>query len=59
MGWLVRQVLRKKRGAIDMTKVSDDDFERVVLEHEIFGRVTPEQKQKMVTVLQNAGKQLL
>ena len=26
------------------------------LEHEIFGRVTPEQKQKMVSILQNAGK---
>ena len=39
-----------------MTKVSDDDFERVVLEHEIFGRVTPEQKQKMVSILQKAGK---
>jgi HAD ATPase, P-type, family IC len=42
--------------AIDMTKVGDDEFDRVVLEHDIFGRVTPEQKQKMVTVLQEAGK---
>ncbi|RKV95696.1 MAG: HAD family hydrolase, partial [Streptococcus sp.] len=41
---------------VEVTKVSDDDFERVVLEHDIFGRVTPEQKQKMVTVLQKAGK---
>ena len=42
--------------AIDMTKVGDEEFDRVVLEHDIFGRVTPEQKQKMVTVLQEAGK---
>lgn len=47
---------KEEARAIDMTKVSDDDFERVVLEHEIFGRVTPEQKQKMVSILQNAGK---
>ena len=47
---------KEEARAIDMTKVSDDDFERVVLEHDIFGRVTPEQKQKMVNVLQNAGK---
>ena len=47
---------KEEARAIDMTKVSDDDFERVILEHEIFGRVTPEQKQKMVSILQNAGK---
>ena len=42
--------------AIDMTKVTEEDFEKTVLEHDIFGRVTPEQKQKMVAVLQKAGK---
>lgn len=42
--------------AIDMTKVTEDDFEKTVLENDIFGRVTPEQKQKMVAVLQKAGK---
>ncbi len=42
--------------AIDMTKVTEEDFEKTVLENDIFGRVTPEQKQKMVTVLQKAGK---
>ena len=42
--------------AIDMTKVTEEDFEKTVLEHDIFGRVTPEQKQKMVVVLQKAGK---
>ena len=42
--------------AIDMTKVTDEEFEKTVLENDIFGRVTPEQKQKMVAVLQKAGK---
>ena len=42
--------------AIDMTKVTDEEFEKTVLENDIFGRVTPEQKQKMVGVLQKAGK---
>ena len=42
--------------AIDMTKVTDENFEKTVLENDIFGRVTPEQKQKMVAVLQKAGK---
>lgn len=42
--------------AIDMTKVTDENFEKTVLENDIFGRVTPEQKQKMVAVLQQAGK---
>ena len=42
--------------AIDMTKVTEEDFKKTVLENDIFGRVTPEQKQKMVAVLQKAGK---
>ena len=42
--------------AIDMTKVTEEGFENTVLENDIFGRVTPEQKQKMVGVLQKAGK---
>ena len=42
--------------AIDMTKVTDAEFEKTVLENDIFGRVTPEQKQKMVAVLQKSGK---
>ena len=42
--------------AIDMTKVTDEHFEKTVLENDIFGRVTPEQKQRMVAVLQKAGK---
>ena len=54
--WLYRGVARKagfkeSARAIDMIQVSDEDFERVVLEHDIFG-VTPEQKQKMVSILQ-------
>ena len=42
--------------AIDMTKVTDEEFEKTVLENDIFGRVTPEQKQKMVAALQKVGK---
>ena len=42
--------------AIDMTKVTDEEFEKTVLENDIFGRVTPEQKQRMVAVLQKASK---
>lgn len=42
--------------AIDMTKVTEEEFEKTVLENDIFGRVTPEQKQKMVAILQKAGK---
>ena len=42
--------------AIDMTKITDEEFEKTVLENDVFGRVTPEQKQKMVAVLQKAGK---
>ena len=42
--------------AIDMTKVTEEDFKKTVLENDIFGRVTPEQKQKMVAILQKAGK---
>ena len=47
---------KKDAKAIDMTKVTEEDFEKTVLENDIFGRVTPEQKQKMVAVLQKAGK---
>ena len=47
---------KEEAKAIDMTKVTEDEFEKTVLENDIFGRVTPEQKQKMVTVLQKARK---
>ena len=42
--------------AVDMTKVTEEDFEPVVLENDIFGRVTPDQKQRMVEILQKNGK---
>ena len=42
--------------AVNMTKVRDDNFESVVLENDIFGRVTPDQKQRMVEILQKNGK---
>lgn len=42
--------------AVDMTKVTDENFESVVLENDIFGRVTPDQKKRMVEILQKNGK---
>ena len=42
--------------AVDMTKVTEESFESVVLENDIFGRVTPDQKQHMVEILQKNGK---
>ena len=42
--------------AVDMTKITDENFESVVLENDIFGRVTPDQKQRMVEILQKNGK---
>ena len=42
--------------AVDMTKVTEENFESVVLENDIFGRVTPNQKQRMVEILQKNGK---
>ena len=55
-------VVAKKAGfkedarAVDMTKVTEESFESVVLENDIFGRVTPDQKQRMVEILQKNGK---
>lgn len=42
--------------AIDMTTVKGEDLERIVLENDIFGRVSPQQKEKMVEILQKNGK---
>ncbi len=42
--------------AVDMTQVTDENFEKTVLNNDIFGRVTPEQKERMVEVLQKNGK---
>ena len=42
--------------AVNMTKVTEENFESVVLENDIFGRVTPDQKQRMVEILQKNGK---
>lgn len=42
--------------AVDMTKVTEENFKSVVLENDIFGRVTPDQKQRMVEILQKNGK---
>lgn len=47
---------KKDARAVDMTKVTEESFESVVLENDIFGRVTPDQKQRMVEILQKNGK---
>ena len=47
---------KKDARAVDMTKVTEENFESVVLENDIFGRVTPDQKQRMVEILQKNGK---
>ena len=47
---------KKDARAVDMTKVTEENFESVVLENDIFWRVTPDQKQRMVEILQKNGK---
>ena len=47
---------KKDARAVDMTKVTEENFESVVLENDVFGRVTPDQKQRMVEILQKNGK---
>lgn len=38
--------------SIDMSKVSDDEIPQLVSRHRIFGRVSPEQKKKLVIAMQ-------
>lgn len=47
---------KKDAIAVDMTTVTDEEFEKVVLTFDIFGRVTPTQKERMVEILQKNGK---
>lgn len=42
--------------AIDMSKVDDKQLEQVLFENDIFGRVSPQQKEQMVALLQKNGK---
>lgn len=41
--------------SIDMTEVEDKDIESVANTYNIFGRVKPEQKKKLIMALKNAG----
>lgn len=40
---------------IDMSQVSDEEIPELIKEHRIFGRVSPEQKKKLVEALQDDG----
>jgi cation-transporting P-type ATPase E len=42
-------------GAIDARALPDDELERVLASHTVFGRVTPHQKRRMVAALQRSG----
>jgi cation-transporting ATPase E len=41
--------------AIDARALTDDEIERVLPSHTVFGRVTPHQKRRMVAALQRSG----
>ncbi|GAB7568940.1 HAD family hydrolase [Gemella sp. Musashino-2025] len=56
LGVALKAGFKREAKAIDMTTVTEEDFEGVVLANDIFGRVTPEQKKKMVEVLQRNKK---
>ena len=40
---------------VDLSSVQDEDFDKLVQEYTVFGRVTPEQKKKLVQALKKAG----
>ncbi len=40
---------------IDISKIVDGDFEKIIKEYNVFGRVTPNIKKKIVLTLQNLG----
>lgn len=56
LGVVKKAGFKEDARAVDMTKVTEENFEPVVLENDIFGRVTPDQKQRMVEILQKNGK---
>ncbi|OFI47215.1 ATPase [Floricoccus penangensis] len=56
LGVAIKAGFNPNAKAVDMSKVELDDFERVVLENDIFGRVTPTQKEAMVEILQKDKK---
>ena len=55
-GVAIKAGFTKEATAVDMSSISEEDFEQVVLNNDIFGRVTPTQKEKMVRILQQHGK---
>ena len=48
--------IKNAKKFIDLSSLSEGcDFEKIVLENTVFGRVKPEEKRKMVKILQKAG----
>ncbi len=48
-------IFKEEQHCIDMSKVCDEDIEKTVEENTIFGRVSPEQKRKIITALKKCG----
>lgn len=48
--------IKNAKKFVDLSNLSEGcDFEKIVLENTVFGRVKPEEKRKMVKILQKAG----
>lgn len=50
-----RAGLQKNGKAIDVSKLTDEELKKAVLEYQVFGRVNPAQKKLMVKVLKENG----
>ena len=45
----------KAISGLELEALNDTDFKNVVLSHHIFGRITPDQKEKIVGTLKDSG----
>lgn len=55
VGAVTRSLGMDSGAPVDARRIPDADFDRVVNESHVFGRVTPQQKRAMVSALQGAG----
>lgn len=46
----------KKITGIDTSSLSDEELEQAVFSHQVFGRVTPVQKKRIIEILQKSGR---